>query len=36
MKGFLYRLGTALKDFGERRRWVCIIRLGLAIRRLAA
>jgi hypothetical protein len=34
MKGVIYRLGTTIKDFGERRRWVLIIRLGLMLRRL--
>lgn len=34
MRGLLYRLGTAIKDFGERRRWGAFIRLGLAIRGL--
>jgi hypothetical protein len=34
MHGFLYRLGTAIKDFGERRRWNFAIRLGLRIKGL--
>ena len=31
MKGFIYRLGVSIKDFGERRHSGGIQRLGLAI-----
>jgi hypothetical protein len=32
MKGFIYRLGTAVKDAGERRRIRWLICLGKALR----
>jgi hypothetical protein len=34
MKGFIYRLATAVKDFAERRLWGWLVRLGLWIRGL--
>jgi hypothetical protein len=32
MKGFMYRLAIAVKDFGERRKIPALIRLGMAIK----
>lgn len=32
MKGFIYRLGVRVKDFGERIGCGCIVRLGLTIK----
>ena len=32
MMGFLYRIGVALKDFGERVRCSRILRIGLALK----
>jgi hypothetical protein len=32
MRGFLYRLAIAMKDAGERMRFIPLIRLGLALR----
>jgi hypothetical protein len=32
MGGFVFRLGTRLKDWGERLKWNLLIRIGLGIR----
>jgi hypothetical protein len=32
MRGLVYRLGTALKDYGERMRCGIIVRIGIALR----
>jgi hypothetical protein len=32
MKGFLYRLGTAIKEKGERLHIACLVIIGLKIR----
>jgi hypothetical protein len=32
MVGFVYRMAIRIKDFGERHKLPCLIRLGLAIR----
>jgi len=32
MKGFFYRLGISIKETGEKIKFDCLIRLGLAIR----
>lgn len=32
MKGFLFRLAVAIKDFGERNRMPWLIRLGLNLK----
>jgi hypothetical protein len=32
MGGVVFRLGVSLKDWGERRRWGWLIRLGLGVR----
>jgi hypothetical protein len=33
MRGFLYRLAIAVKDAGERWRFIPLVRLGLVLRR---
>lgn len=35
MKGFIYRLGVSLKEFGERSKLDDLIRFGLSIRKWA-
>jgi hypothetical protein len=32
LRGFVYRLGVAIKEYGERTRKVWLIRVGLALR----
>jgi hypothetical protein len=35
MKGFIYRIGVSLKDFGERARLQIFIKAGISIRDFA-
>jgi hypothetical protein len=32
MNGFIFRMATAIKEFGERHRLSCLIRLGLTMK----
>lgn len=34
LRGFVYRLGVAIKEYGERSRKAWLVRVGLAIRGL--